>query len=48
MDDAINGGMAWVTAFTPAETKAMSGQMTNFSTTVVADMRLAQRDYDQQ
>jgi len=26
MDDVINGGMAWVTAFTPAATKAMSGQ----------------------
>ena len=47
MDDVINGSMAWVTAFTPAATKAMSGQMTNFSTTVAADMRLAQRDTDQ-
>jgi len=44
MDDVINGGMAWVTAFTSTATKAMGGQMTNFSTTVAADMRLAQRD----
>ena len=36
--------MAWVTAFTLAATKAMSGQMSNFSTTVAADMRLTQRD----
>jgi len=53
MDDVINGGMARVTAFTPVATKAMSGQMTKFGTTVAADMRLAQRDtnenyYDQQ
>jgi len=44
MDDVINSGMAWVTAFTPAATKAMSGQMANFNTTVAAVMRLAQRD----
>ena len=44
MDDVINSGMAWVTAFTPAATKTMSGQMANFNTTVAAVMRLAQRD----
>jgi len=44
MDDVTNGGMAWVTAYTPTATKAMGGQMTNFSTTGAADMRLAQRD----
>ena len=36
--------MAWVTAFPLAATKAMSGQMSNFSTTMAADMRLTQRD----
>ena len=44
MNDVINGSMVWVTAFTPAATKAMSGQMANFSTTLAADMRLAQSD----
>jgi len=44
MDDVINSSMMLVAAFTPTATKAMGGQMTNFSTTMAADMRLAQRD----